>query len=218
MQGRRLKSTVILVGLAVSGLTIVAWTQPWFDVALVDGEARGSSISVGGDIAAGGLAALGLAGLALMGALSIAGRVFRTILAVLEFLIGAVVALSGITALTDPVSASTNAVTEATGVSGAESVAALVAATTPTVWPAGSIVLGAASAAIAVAILLTGPRWPTPTRKYQAARFDEVDEADESADPAGDAVFDWDTLTEGGDPTRRAERRPDPSEGDSPAR
>ena len=127
---RRLKSTSILAGLALSALTMLAWTQVWFTVTL---ESR--AVAIAGDVAAPALAALALSGLALAAALAIAGPVFRVILGALQAAIGALVVTSAAIALADPIAASAAAVTAVTGVSGADSVAALVLDVSATAWP-----------------------------------------------------------------------------------
>lgn len=206
MSPRRLKSTLLLAGIAANGLILIAWTQPWFTASLATDQTGGGTIVVGGDVAAPGLSALALAGLALVGALSIAGPAFRVVLGVLQALIGATVTLSSLLAIADPVSASAAAVTEATGVSGESSVAALVASVWASAWPYLAVALGLLGVALGVAIVVTVRRWPQSSRKYQAARFgeegrDAADPADEPRQP--DAIADWDALSDGGDPTSR---------------
>lgn len=209
MSARRLKSTILLAGVAANGLILIAWTQQWFTVALALDQAGGGPVVVGGDVAAAGLSALALAGLALVGALSIAGPAFRLVLGVLQALIGATVTLSSVLAIADPVSASAAAVTEATGVSGESSVASLVQSASTSAWPYLAAVLGVLGVALGVAIVVTVRRWPQSSRKYQAAQFDPesrsaIDPADRGAQAREpDAIADWDALSDGGDPTSR---------------
>lgn len=202
MTPRRLKSVHLIAAVAVSGLILIAWTQPWFTVTLVPDQVGGAVILIDGSIAAGGLAALGLAGLALVGALAIAGPVFRIVLGVLEALIGITVLLSAVPAIIDPVSASSPAVTSATGVSGAESVSRLVESVSFTPWPWIAVALGAASVSLGVLVVVTGRRWPGSSRKYSAVRLeDAAGEQDAAAEP--DPIGDWDALSDGSDPTSR---------------
>jgi hypothetical protein len=73
-------------------------------------------------------------------------------------------------------------------------------------------------AATGVAVVLTSARWPGPTRKYQAVRFEPVASPDgsvpastlsggapaDSTEPSpSDSVGDWDDLSRGEDPTAR---------------
>ncbi|MBC7725653.1 MAG: Trp biosynthesis-associated membrane protein [Burkholderiaceae bacterium] len=205
MTPRRRKSMTLLAGVAVNGLVLIAWTQGWLTVTLVADENGGAVIGVGGDIAAAGLSALGLAGLALVGALSIAGPVFRIVLGVLQVLIGGTVALSTWLAITDPVASSALAVTNVTGVSGAESVAGLVLGTSTTFWPWFALVLGVAAVALGITIVATGRSWPGSSRKYQAVAFTNADGSTiaGSTTVEPDAVADWDSLSDGSDPTSR---------------
>lgn len=190
MSPMRVKLVLLLGGLAVSGLILVSWTQPWFILSLSSEQ----QVAVTGDVVAGALAALGLAGLALGAALAIAGPVFRVILGILETLIGGLVLASGIMAASDPVGSSSAAITAATGVSGAESVRGLVTSVESTAWPVIAIVLGAACVLLGVAVAATSHRWPASSRKYQSTRFEE-DPAERSS------IGDWDSLSEGRDPT-----------------
>lgn len=204
MDDRRLKASVLLAGLAVGGLTLVAWTQEWISVRLATGEAAAERISVGGDVAAGGLIGLGLAGLALVGALSIAGPVFRVILGVLQVAIGATVVVSAVAAIAAPIRASRPAVTEATGVAGGTSVAELVRSASVGPWAYVALAMGVLACLLGIVIVATVRRWPEGTRKYRAVRF-EAAERPGSPEPirTPDAVADWDALSDGADPTSR---------------
>lgn len=192
MTPRRRKLTAITAAGVLSLLALLAWTQQWFTVTLTDGHV----LEIAGDIAAPALAALSLAGLALVAALSIAGPVFRIVLGILEALIGACIAISGTIALSDPVVASSAAITEATGVTGATSVAALVDSTNPSAWPLVTIILGSLAILVGAAIVVTAPRWPAASSKYRAVRL-------EGETTERSSVGDWDSLSEGTDPTTK---------------
>lgn len=191
---RRIKPLSLLAAAALAGLSLLAWAMPWFTVELAGPDAATTSIEVNGETAAPALAALSLAGLALVAALAIAGPFFRVVLAVLEALIGIGVIVSGVSALADPIAASAALVTETTGIDGRDSVASAVVAIGTGVWPAVAIVAGALMTVLGAAILATSRLWPGPARKYQAAR-------PESADEPRSAVSDWDSLSDGDDPT-----------------
>jgi len=196
----------------VSGLTLAAFTQPWF-VLRVAGAGPARTVQVAGDVAAGGLAGLGLAGLALVGALAIAGPVIRVVLGVLQVLLGGTTALSAAVAVADPVAAGAAAVTEATGESGVEAVRRITEGATATVWPYSAAVLGVAGAVLGVVIAVTSRHWPGSPRKYRAVGLRAEDggapvtggRRDPADVEAGgpDAVADWDALSDGSDPTSR---------------
>ena len=189
MTPRRLKLILLLAGLALSGLVLLGWTQTWFLVTIVDGPTLG----VAGDVAAPALSTLALTCLVLTGALSIAGPFFRVVLGVLEALLGVTVVLSGALALAHPVSSSAAVVSDATGVAGAESIAALVASVSITAWPWVATVAGSLLVLLGVAVVATATRWPGSGRKYSAVRLASTEKRD--------AVDDWDALSEGNDPT-----------------
>jgi len=187
--GRRIKLYLLLGGMVVSGLVFLGWTQEWFSVVVTEGP----TLSVAGDVAAPALSTLALTTLVLIAALSIAGPFFRVVLGVLQTLLGATVVLSGVIALVDPVKASGATISDATGIAGNESIHALVASVAVSAWPWISIIGGALLAAIGVAVIATGRRWPGSSRKYSAVKLEPAAERS--------AVDDWDSLSDGADPT-----------------
>ena len=193
---RRLKAISLIVTILLSALTLLAWTMTWFQVVLGGGESASTEISVTGEVAAPALAALGLAGLALVAALAIAGPVFRMVLGVLEVAIGACVAWSAWGAISDPVAASAPLVTETTGISGARSVDTLVESVAVTAWPAVTILVSVLMVITGIFIVATARRWPGPTSRYQGIRVEDPDAPRTS-------VSDWDSLSDGSDPTSR---------------
>lgn len=196
VSAKRLKAITLLAILAVSALTLLAWTQSWFTVELLGEETAKSSIPVAGSVAAPALSALSLAGLALVAALAISGPVLRMLFGVLELALGAGVVLSSLVAIGSPVVASASAVTKATGVSGTASIADLVSSVEQSAWPWVVVVLGALAGALGLLVLLTTRRWPGSTGRYQSV---QPAEGRESAN----RVSDWDELSGGSDPTSR---------------
>ena len=188
MTPARLRLTTVLAGVLVAGLVLLAWTQTWFELVLEGGKV----IAVPGQAAAPALSALGLASLALVGALSIAGPRVRIALGVLESAIGALIVTVAAGALASPLVASAATITAATAVSGPDSIAELVASTGVGIWPVAAIVGGALTAAVGIAVLITGGRWPGPSAKYEAPAASET----------GTPVGAWDSLSDGSDPTR----------------
>ncbi|MGV8885237.1 MAG: Trp biosynthesis-associated membrane protein [Microbacteriaceae bacterium] len=188
--GARIKLILILSGAAFSALTMLAWTQPWFTITLVDA----SVLSVTGEVAAAGLSALALAGLVLGVALSIAGPFFRFVLGTLETFLGVAVVFSSIVALNNPVAASSATISDATSIAGAGPVAELVKSVAISVWPTAALIAGVLLMLNGVLIIVTARRWPGSSRKYQAVRL-EPDSTDRTS------VDDWDSLTGGEDPT-----------------
>jgi uncharacterized membrane protein (TIGR02234 family) len=227
-----MKQPIIVATIVGAGLALLSWSQTWFELRLSDVAAQGSdaAIAVPGSVASPALAALGLAGLALVAALAIAGPGIRIILGALEVVLGGCVLLAAGVSLGDPVAAVAPAVTDATGVSGSGPTAELVADVTATAWPAVAIAGGVLLVLAGVAVLVTGTRWPSSSRRYRAARLEDADEPVEAgADgrAASDrAIDDWDDLSRGDDPTddptddpidEPTETADDPARGDSPA-
>jgi uncharacterized membrane protein (TIGR02234 family) len=193
---RRLKPISVILGIVLSALTLLSWTMTWFVIVVGDSGDSRQTMSVTGEVAAPALAALGLAGLALVAALAIAGPVFRIILGLLQAAIGVSIGISAWGALVDPVAASTPLVTQATGITGGESVGALVVAATASPWPGATVAISVLLIATGLFIAVTARSWPAAASRYQSVRLDE-------ADAPRSAVSDWDSLSDGSDPTSR---------------
>jgi len=193
---RRIKPVSLVAVLALSAATLLSWTMTWFTIALDESDTATHSLQVSGETAAPALAALGLAGLALVAALAIAGHAFRVILGVLQAVIGASVAWSAVGAIIDPIGASASVITETTGIAGTESVRALVGSVDATFWPVATLTLGVLTILCGIFIVSTSRRWPQAASRYQATRFEE-------ADAPRSSISDWDSLSDGSDPTSR---------------
>ncbi|MCC6855102.1 MAG: Trp biosynthesis-associated membrane protein [Microbacteriaceae bacterium] len=190
MTPRRLKLASILAGIALSALTLLAWTQRWYVITLETGQ----SLAVDGDVAAPALTALALSGLALAAALAIAGGFFRVVLGLLQASLGALIITSAAIAIADPVVASERAITDETGVAGRESIANLVSVVAASLWPYATLALGILLTVLGLAIVASSRRWPESSRKYSATTLEN--EAGERS-----AVGDWDALSDGRDPS-----------------
>ncbi|WBM80422.1 Trp biosynthesis-associated membrane protein [Cryobacterium breve] len=214
--GRTLKLRLVLLVIAASGLALLAWSQVWVDVRVVQGSST-VQLPISGSTAAGALSALSLAGIALAGALTIAGPVIRVVLGALEVLLGFSVSLGAGLAIGNPAAASAAAITKATGIAGNASIQDGVTAAALTPWAFAGFAAGVVMVAAGVGILVTGPRWPGTTSRYQAVRFESADGAPGAlgaaavapgttagADDREDAVITWDGLTRGDDPTDTA--------------
>lgn len=201
MTPRSRRSAVILAGLGCAITAMIAWSQTWFAVTLTAQSEAERALEVAGDISAPAVAALALASAAGFAAIAISGRFFRTVLALLEIILGASILLSTILALVSPVASVASAVTDATGLAGASAVTQLVASITATAWPYVSLCAGAALALVGVFILITGHSWPQSGRRYEPVHFEPAHGVTKSASDT--AVFDWDALSGGSDPTAR---------------
>lgn len=193
-RARRIRMLALLLPVVAAAAAFLSWSQPWVLATLDDGRV----VVAGGDVAAPALPPLALAALALVGALALAGPVFRVILGLLQALLGAGIAASGALVLSDPLAAAAPRITEATGVAGVEAVRPLVEALATTTWPGAAIVAGAAAVLIGLAIAATATRWPARSRRYDAVRTAPADGAQRL-----DRLDAWDALSDGDDPTAR---------------
>lgn len=218
MTFRRARSTTVLLLLAAGALLLIASTQPWFVVVLR--ESPETPLDVSGSAAVPVLAPLALAALAVAAATSIAGRFLSYAAAVLAVLLGlALTLLLWAPSTGDTAAAIAPSVTEATGIAGADTVAALVRRVETTAWPVIALVLSIAVFVIGLFAAATAHTWPQTGRRYRtdprsrpgaaASGQDGVGDGAPGADgPSGptaqplDAIDSWDDLSHGSDPTR----------------
>ncbi|RZI89801.1 MAG: peptidase [Microbacterium sp.] len=194
---KRFRSTSVLLILGGGVLALIASTQTWLDAVLSDTVAE--PLAVAGATAVPLLAPLSLAALALSLALTIVGPVLRHAFGVIAIAIGvALTASAWRIAAERPIDAVASAVTEATGLTGAETVAALVSQITATPWPALTVAASLLVAAGGALTLATAHRWPGSGRRF---RTESAVENRAQGSRPHDAIDSWDDLTRGDDPT-----------------
>lgn len=198
---RRARSMAVLGMLLSGALGVIASTQTWIDVTLADGAQQ--SLAVPGSSALPVLTPLSLAALALGAALSIVGPVLRYVFALLGLAIAAVLGIAATQLLVaTPVAATAATVTEATGISGVDAVAGLVAELSLTPWPAVTLAAQVILAAAAVFTVVTARRWRTGAgRRYRTAADGAAPAPGAAASRPHDAIDSWDDLSRGDDPT-----------------
>jgi uncharacterized membrane protein (TIGR02234 family) len=214
----RLKYGAILLAVLASGLVLTASTQTWFTLHLTAASGHAGTLTVAGSDAAPAIAALSLAGVAFGGALALAGRVLRYVLALLGLVLAAGVIGSTASAMADPVGTGITVVSKATGIAGDSSVRSIVAHADASAWPALALAGGIALAVVALGVAVTGHLWPVASRRYgtteqASAREDatpsDADRLEDDPESAADArarardaaIDDWDELSRGDDPT-----------------
>ena len=181
----RLLSMAAIV--VAAGIAALAWSQTWYTFV-----SAADDVVVGGDVAGGALLPLALASLALVAALAIAGPFFRVVLGVLDALLGVCVVVVAAWSLSDPVRASVQALTQTTGVENLEPLREITEHTGTTMWPVVGLIGGMLMMLTGLAVALTSRAWPASGGRYTRSRVET---------PEGDAVNDWDALSEGDDPT-----------------
>lgn len=191
---RSLSVVAILVGAAIA---LIASTQTWLDVTLLD--AGSVPLAVAGASAVALLAPLSLAALALALALSIVGVVPRHVFGALAVVIGlALAAASWRIATEQPVDAVAAVVTESTGLAGVDTVSQLVSTISATPWPTITVIASLVTVAGGVVTLATARRWQSSGRRY---RTDTPEITGPSSSRPHDAIDSWDDLSRGDDPT-----------------
>lgn len=213
---RRSRPLVVVAGLLVAGIVMLSWTQTWFTVHLRAGSAVVATVTADGSKTVPQYTALAIASLALFLALTIAGRVLRVVLAVVEVLLGVAVVATGVSALRDPVASARAAIGEVAGVSDLGGVRRVVSSVDVTAWPAVGIAGGVLAVVLGIVVLFVQRAWPGPSRKYGAATAGAAADARATATQR-DAVTDWDDLSAGTDPTDGAEPSADRAQGTDPS-
>lgn len=198
MTPARLRGMLLGATAVLAALVFLAWSQPWFTLTVDSSAGEPELLVIRGDVACSALAPLALVVLALVAAFALAGPVLRRVFGVLEMLLGVCVILVTTVSLDDPLTVVSHAVTDATGIAGADAVAALVTDMTTSFWPTFAIVAGALIIVVGLFVAATASRWPVArSRKYSRTRMAAAD----GTPASDDAVAEWDALSEGNDPT-----------------
>lgn len=198
---RRARLLSVLTTLAAGTMGVISSTQTWLVVVLDDGARR--ELAVSGAAALPVLTPLSLAVLALGAALSIVGLVLRYVFAVLTLAIAGILGfLSAQIAVSAPVSAVAATVTSATGITGTDAVAALLARVTVTAWPGITVACSVVLLAAGVLVLVTARSWGRSGRKYESeSGAADAPRTGAAASRPHDAIDSWDDLSRGADPT-----------------
>lgn len=189
MNGKQSRSVVLGSLVLLAALVMLTWTQRWFTISLPDDV----TVEVLGSDAAGSLAALALAIFALVAALSIASVVVRRILGLVAAAVGVAVVVVSQSTLADPARAASELVTQSTGISGLDSVRALIVGIDGSVWSFSALGAGVLIVLVGLLASFSAHRWPTATKKYDRSVAVVLD------DPASQ----WDAQSRGIDPTAR---------------
>ena len=128
--------------------------------------------------------------------------VFGALTVVIAVVLGA---LTAQIVVAPPVAAVAATVTTATGLTGTEAVAEIVAAVGQTPWPAVTLVAWIVLLAAGLFTLATGRRWRGSGRRYEADAAPRAvrDSRRLAASRPHDAIDSWDDLSRGDDPTVR---------------
>ncbi|QZY51918.1 Trp biosynthesis-associated membrane protein [Leucobacter tenebrionis] len=180
-----------LGGIALSGaLALLAGSQTWVSF-MLDGTHSVETVT-GHEINA-ALSPVSIAIIAAALALTIAGPVFRRVLGGLVALLGAGLVALTATAVVSPAAAISGRVTELTGIAGDDGAGVIWSSLSGWAWAGAAA--GVLAAVLGIAVIVTGGRWGVAGRKYDSAAKPT------RAEGAPDRISDWDSLSEGGDPT-----------------
>lgn len=204
MPGKRLKRFAILALVVAAGLAMLALTQPWARLGLHTEEFEREFTHSGGD-AGTAIMGLAIATLAAVGALAIAGRLFRYVIAALTLGLGVGIAIAAGLGMADPAAGFGAEIRQFSGITDEAGVREIIAQGTLSTsgWPVVALGAGILVSLAAIGTILTAHRWPTGTRKYSRIRLEPVDAPLEP--DADDRIAQWDALSAGDDPTEHGD-------------
>ncbi|MGO1544900.1 MAG: Trp biosynthesis-associated membrane protein [Gulosibacter sp.] len=200
MSGKQLKRLSLFGGLLFAGLAMLSLTQPWAVLSLSTSEFDQDFTHSGGDSGT-AIMAFALATLAAVGALAIAGRVFRYVIAALTVVLGVGAAIAAGVAMSDPAAGFGAEIRQFSAITDEAGVREIIAQgqITTTFWSVVALIAGIGIAIIGALVLATAHRWPTTGRKYSRTRLSE--DGTPTIIEENDRVSQWDALSEGDDPT-----------------
>lgn len=189
-----------LIGLVVlaGAAALLASVQAWLSIALLPGVATVEELTVTGQQITPALTLIALAALAAALVLTIAGKGFRRVIAVLIVALGGGLAYSGVQAIVNPLDGASGALEGVSGIAG-DAQASLVSSLTVSAWPAVTVAVGVVLALAGVLVLLFGSAWKQGGRKYESST--ESKRARAAGTATGDRISDWEALSDGDDPT-----------------
>ena len=184
-----MKPIALLGTVVAGGVGLLAGSQTWISF-MLDSEHTIETVT-GHDVNA-ALSPIAIAMIASALALSIAGPVFRRVLGVLVMLLGIGFTALSIGVFIDPKASIAGRVTEITGLVGERALESVTwLETSP--WTFVSVAAGGLAAVLGVIVLATAGKWKTGGRKYEAAASSQAG--------VTDRISDWESLSDGNDPT-----------------
>lgn len=188
----------LLGAVALSGgVALVAATQPWVTLVLVEGAAAAGALQASGQDLNASLSPVAIAALAAALALTISGKIFRRVLGVLIAALGAGAIAVAVGVLADPVGAAAGRIAEITAISGADQ-QDLVQSSALSVWPLVTAVAGGALVVFGLLVVIVSGGWGAAGRKYESRTDAELPER-AAAEP--DRISDWERQSDGEDPS-----------------
>lgn len=196
----RSKRVLILALALVAGATLLAATQVWVTLQFAEGAAAVASISLAGAGLNPALSPIAVAAFIAAITLTIAGKVFRLVLAALVALLGAASVAIALVVLQSPLTSAGARIAEVTGISGQGQVE-IVSGVMLTPWPFVAAAAGALLLFLGLFSLTQVSKWHTAGRKYDSADGRRVSRTRSTSASDPDRIADWDAQNDGEDPS-----------------
>lgn len=192
------RRVVIVLGLVAAGIALLGVTRTWITVPPPASNVQLEALAVSGTDAAGAVLALAVVAVAAALAGTIAARIARPIVAVLQAIVGVGIVGFTVSVLADPQTAAQSSVSTQFGVQTVSGADYSVSA-----WPWVSIV-GGVLVVVAAALLLVAGRHAPTSHRYERTRSGRAVVTAQTMDD----IDRWDAFTQGEDPTEGEGGRP----------
>lgn len=198
MNYARSKFYVLLFSLLLSLVVLLSWSQTWVNLT-VSFSSSSAPQQLSGEFLAPAIPGLVFLTIAAIAVLAISGKIFRKILSGVLMLSGLGIFVISVNVISDPVQSSLSQLSVITGINNPDELSALVEESFISPWPFISAASSLLLIATSVIIFFTSAKWLSSSRKYDTST--QVPTSLESAPQSEKNISQWDTLSQGSDPT-----------------
>jgi len=193
----RSKAYVLLFSFLLSLVVLLSWSQTW--VSLTVSVSASSAPQLSGEFVAPALPGLIFLNCAAIAVIAISGKLLRKILSGVLMLSGLGIFIISVNVISDPVNSSISQLSVITGINNPDELTTLVEESLLTPWPFISAASSLLLIATSVIIFFTSAKWLSSSRKYDSTTQDPT--SLEHAPQSEKNISQWDTLSQGSDPT-----------------
>ena len=198
MNYARSKAYVLIFSFLLSLAVLLAWSQSWVNLT-ISFSASLVPQQLSGEVVAPALPGLVFLNIASIAVIAISGKLLRKILSGVLMLSGLGIFVISVNVISDPVQSSLSQLSIISGINNPDELIALVEESLVTPWPFISAVSSLILIATSVIIFFTSAKWISSSRKYDTSS--QVPTTVDSAPQSEKNISQWDTLSQGSDPT-----------------
>jgi uncharacterized membrane protein (TIGR02234 family) len=194
----RSKGYVLIFSFLLSLVVLLSWSQTWVSLTF-SVSASSAPQQLTGEFVAPALPGLIFLNSATIAVIAISGKLLRKILSGVLMLSGLGIFILSVNVISDPVNSSLSQLSVLTGINNPEELTSLVEESLLTPWPFISAASSLLLIATSVVIFFTSAKWLSSSRKYDTSTQDSA--SVENAPQSEKNISQWDTLSQGSDPT-----------------